>query len=63
MLDVLAVNMETHAVKVLASNLTERNADAVERLAVMRRGVETDFYTTAPAGRYKDGDEWSDEDK
>jgi hypothetical protein len=58
MLDVIAVDMTTHKVTVLAENKTERNADAIESMAILRRGVDETFYVTVPHGRYKDGDEW-----
>ena len=40
MKDVIAVNMETHKVRLIAENKTERNADAIEMMAVQRRGVD-----------------------
>ncbi len=46
--DVIAVHMETGAERLIASAKTERNADAIECMAVMRRGVETEFYKTVP---------------
>lgn len=45
-----------HRVRVLAANKTEENAEAIVRMAVMRRGVEHHFFTAAPPGKYKDGD-------
>lgn len=35
---------------------TEANADAIIKMAIMRRGTEKSFYADAPAGRYKVGD-------
>ena len=56
--DVIAVNLETVRVRLIAEDKTERNADAIENMAVMRRGVEEEFFVTVPHGVYKDGDTW-----
>lgn len=56
--DVLAVNMETNKVRLLAQGKTFRNAEAIVNMAVGRRGVEEEFYTETPAGKYKEGDEY-----
>lgn len=56
LLDVIAVNIETKSVRLMAESKTERNAEAIVDMAVARRGVEDEFYTTAPAGVYHDGD-------
>jgi len=58
MYDVLAVDMNTNKVLVIAENKTERNANAIEAFAVMQRGCDKEFFVTTPSGRYKDGDEW-----
>ena len=55
--DVVAVNLETKKVRIIAADKNERNAEAIINMAVMRRGVETEFYTTVEAGRYHDGDD------
>lgn len=60
MYDVVAVNMSTHKIRVLAENKTEKNADAVEIMAIHRLGCCEEFFTKVPAGRYKDGDEWNE---
>ena len=46
--DVLAVNISTGKVRVVATDKNERNAEAVVNMAVMRRGVETDYYVAVP---------------
>lgn len=61
--DVIAVNMKTHKVRLLAENKTERNADAIEMMAVARRGCDEEFFTKSPAGKYKEGDEWNESDE
>ena len=56
--DVIAVNLATKRVRILDKNLTERNADAVADMAVMRRGVETEIFTKVMADSHKEGDLW-----
>ena len=40
--DVIAVEMKTHKIELMAQNKTERNADAIETMAVYRRGEESE---------------------
>lgn len=54
--DVLAVNIATSKVRFLAQGKDERNAEAIINMAIMRRGVDEEFYTEVPAGSYKEGD-------
>ena len=63
MFDVIAVNMETHKVRLIGENKTERNADAIEMMAVERLGCDEEFFTKVRAGKYKDGDEWNESDE
>lgn len=59
LLDVIEVQIRTpHTVRVMDRDMTERNAEAYINMAVFRRGVEHSFFTTAPAGTYRDGDEF-----
>ena len=51
MYDVIAVNMTTHKVRMLGENKTERNADAIEMMAVARLGCDEEFFTRAPTGK------------
>lgn len=60
MYDVIAVNMTTHKVRLLAESKTERNADAIEMMAAVRLGCDEEFFTTTPAGKYKEGDKWDE---
>jgi hypothetical protein len=46
--DVIAVDMKTLAERVIAENKTEADAGAVMKLAIMRRGVDQEFYTMRP---------------
>lgn len=58
MYDVLAVNHGTGRISIMAENKTQRNAEAIENMAIMRRGLEEDFYVTVPTGTFKEGDQW-----
>lgn len=60
MYDVIAVNLTTHKIRLLGENKTEKNADAIEMMAVARLGCDDEFFTRAPAGKYKEGDEWDE---
>jgi hypothetical protein len=57
--DVVAVAIaDPHQVRILGKQLTERNAEAVIKLAVMRRGGATEFYKAVTAGSYFEGECW-----
>ena len=57
--DVVAVNMDTMLVsQILGEGKTIRNAEAIVNFAVMRRGVDEEFYAECPAGSLKVGDAW-----
>ncbi len=47
--DVIATNIATGARRILERNKDESNAEAIVRMAVMRRGVESEFYSVVPA--------------
>ena len=38
-------------VTIIVENKTERNAEAIVKMAVMRRGVEKTFFTVVPHGK------------
>ena len=57
--DVVAVNLETKRVRLIAEGKSEINADAVIMMAVARRGVNEEFFVQVPADTYKDGDTWT----
>lgn len=48
--DVVAVNIETGAERFIAQNKTERDAEAIVKMAVIRRGVDVEFFKARPAG-------------
>lgn len=53
--DVVAVNIESSRVRLMAEGKTKANADAIIKMACYRRGVETEFYAAVPAGSHKEG--------
>lgn len=54
--DVVAVNLKTSKVRMFGESVSERRAEGIINLAVMRRGCDEEFYTETPAGKYKEGD-------
>jgi hypothetical protein len=58
--DVVAVDLESRTVRLMAEGKTAVNAYAVETMAVMRRGVDAEFFASVPTGKYKEGDLWED---
>ena len=50
LVDVVAVQIKSpHARRVMDRGLTKENAEAYIKMAVMRRGVDEEFYTTQPS--------------
>lgn len=60
--DVVAVNIDKGTVRIIERNKSLDNAEAIVSMAVMRRGVELEFYSECHAGEYQDGDKWNGED-
>lgn len=56
--DVVAVNLKTSKIRMMAQDKTKPNAEAVVKMAVFRRGVDEEFFAECKAGEYKDGDLW-----
>lgn len=54
--DVVAVNLESYRVRLLAHSKTLQNAEAIVNMAVIRRRVELEFFATVQASLYKEGD-------
>ena len=48
--DVIAVNIKTGEHRVLAAGKTHRNAEACMNMAIMRRGVDVEFYELLSSG-------------
>lgn len=56
----IAINIKTNKVRIFGTNKTLRNAEAISGMAIMRRGLEEEFYAEAPSGKYKEGDSYTD---
>ena len=56
--DVVAVDCSTLKVRVMERNRSLRSAEATVEMAVLRRGVDREFFADVPAGDYADGDTW-----
>lgn len=56
--DVVAVNLKDNTVRFFGEGETYQNADAIVKMAVMRRGLDEEFYAVVAAGSYKEGDKW-----
>jgi hypothetical protein len=57
--DVLAVNIENDTVRFMAQSKTLPNAEAIVKMAVMRRGCDEELYVEVPAGEYQEGGKYS----
>lgn len=57
--DVVAVNIDTNRVRLLATGKDKSNVEAIVSMAVMRRGVDEEFYVGVTQGKYHDGDLWN----
>ena len=58
-MDVLAVLIAVpHTVRLLAQNKSLGNAEAIVKMAVFRRGVDTEFYIITDDGQYQEGEKW-----
>lgn len=56
MFDVIAVRIDTRKVRLIAEKKSERNAEAIVKMAVHRRGVDVEFFAEVPHGSYVEGD-------
>ena len=52
--DVIAVNIKTSTKRVIVNNVKEKDAEAIVSMAVMRRGVEEEFFKVIPVGTVKE---------
>lgn len=49
--NVVAINIQTGARRLLVENHTEQDAEACVKMAIMRRGVDEEFYISEPVGQ------------
>jgi len=54
--DVVAVNLFTNKVSFFGERKDYQNAEAIVKIAVMRRGLDEEFYAITPAGMYQEGE-------
>jgi hypothetical protein len=52
--DVIATNIKTGKHRVIASGESEKNAEAIVNIAVMRRGVDEEFFSARPQTKLHD---------
>lgn len=57
--DVIAVDLETNKVRVIAQAVSENAAYSLETMTIERRGCDKEFFATVETGTYKQGDEWA----
>lgn len=59
--DVVEVDIASRTVRMMTdAPKDERNAEAIERMAIMRRSTNGNFFATVPAGKYADGDTFTE---
>lgn len=56
--DAIAVNLETSKVRLFGESKTLENAQAISAMAIMRRGLDEEFYAEVHTGTYKEGDKY-----
>ncbi len=56
MFDVIQVQFESKEIRLMGENESKDEAGAILRMAVMRRGVDGQFFKVVPTGIFKDGD-------
>lgn len=56
--DVIGVSLEGWRVRVMDTERTKDCAEGFVSMAVTRRGLDSEFFTTVPSQQYKDGDKW-----
>jgi hypothetical protein len=60
--DVVEVDIRSGVVlKFMGERKTASNAEAIVKMAAMRRGVEKSFYAPVPAGKYIAGQTYGEE--
>ena len=57
--DILAVNLRSHKVRIIGEEKTKADAEAYQNIAVIRRGVNEEFFVTVPHGSYDEGADWA----
>lgn len=59
--DVVEVDIESRKVRMMTDEpKSAANAEAIERMALMRRADGSNFFATVTAGKYADGDTYAE---
>lgn len=58
--DAVAVNIETSKVRIFERGASYKDAEAVCKMAIMRRGLDEEFYSVTPTLMYEAGDTFTD---
>jgi hypothetical protein len=53
--DVLAVDFNTKKVRIMAKGKTVGAAEAIVNMAIMRQGVDVEYFTICREGKYTEG--------
>jgi hypothetical protein len=56
--DVLAIRLDDYSVRFLAENENADDAEAIMNFAIIRRGLDEEFYAIRPHGEYKAGEKF-----
>jgi hypothetical protein len=56
--DAIAINLKTQKVRILDSGKTIQDAQAIVNMAVLRRGVQNEFFAVVATGSYVEGEDW-----
>lgn len=59
--DVVAVDLKTSKVRIIAAKKSLENAESCVTTAVLRRGVDEEFFASVTSGKYKEGDQYNGE--
>ncbi len=57
--DTLAVNIETSTIRFFGQDKNLQSAEAIVKMAIMRRGLDEEFYVVVPHGMYKEGEKFN----
>jgi len=56
--DVAAVSLEAGTVRLIETRKPRREAEAIVTMAVIRRGIDQEFFVEVAAGSYQEGERW-----
>lgn len=56
--DTVAINRKTNKVRIFERGKEYGNAEAIMKMAIMRRGLDEELYAVTTPGLYEEGDKW-----